>query len=151
MSGKAGGPNLTRRIINVGVSGTFTSIYATGPTRAWSIRESILTAAAAANTPVGFQVKIPNDGSAAGFTTIFGRPAASETNEPGDFPSFENWNRISEHGPHGEVFGSAAQTDPGGGALGAPGSGIGTQPATLLAEVCSLTAAATSIEIVEYF
>jgi len=147
----AGGPNLRRRLVNVGIAGAFTAIYATGPTRGWRIEESILTTAPAANTPQGFEVKIPNDGSASGFTTIFGRPAASEANEPGDFPAFENWNRISEHGPYGEAFGSPAQSDPGGGALGAPGAGIGNQAATLLAQVCSLTATATTIEIVEYF
>ncbi len=143
MAAKNGGPNLVRRIIDVGVAGAFTPIYATGPTRGWRIWESVLTAEAAANTPQGFQVQIPNDGTSAGFTTIFGRSAASVTNEPGDFPSFENWNRIAEHGPVGEVFAGPGNAT--------PGLGIGATTPTHLANVCSLTATATSIEIVEYF
>ena len=147
MAGKAGGPNLTRRLIDVGVNGAATAIYATGPVRAWSMRESIITKEAAANTPQGFQVQIPNDGSVPGFQTIFQRDAPIQNSVApvgyeGVFPTFDNWNHISEHGPVGEVFGGAG---------GVSGSGIGTTTATLLAMVQSATATATTIELVEYF
>lgn len=148
------GPNLTRRLIDIGVAGAPTEILATGPTRAWKICESIRTSANVANTSQGFLVQIPNDGTDTsgveyngvpliGFNTVFGRPAASITDEPGEFPEFENWNRISEHGPYGEVFGGAGNPDAA--SIGGP------TVATLLALVSSLTATATTIEIVEYF
>ena len=145
MAGKAGGPNLTRRIIDIPANNAnpaLIPIYATGPSRAWRLWESILTSAAAANTPQGFNIKIPNDGTVAGFGVTFGRPAASVTNEPGEFPSFENWNRVAEHGPVGEVFAGAGNSQ---------AAGIGVTTATLICMIGSLTATGTSVEIVEYF
>lgn len=134
MAQKNGGPNLTRRLIAVGASGAFTPILATGPTRAWHIQESQYTNAGAANASQGLLFQIPNDGTASGFQTTFARGPA--------YPEFENFNKCSQHGPHGEVFGGAG---------GPAGAGIGTTPATLLVNVSSLTATPTYIEIVEYF
>jgi len=146
MASKAGGPNLVRRIIDIpaaNAAAPFINITATGPARGWRIEESILSAEDVALSAEGFRVKIPNDGSAAGFTTVFGRPAYSSANEPGTFPFFENWNHISEHGPFGEVFAGPGNAT--------PGSGIGATNATVLCQIGSLTNTATSIEIVEYF
>ena len=146
MPGTQGGPNLIRRIIDIPAAndaGGFKKITALGPCRGWRIWESILKADGTATAGAeGFKVKIPNDGSAAGFQAVFGRPAYVSASEPGEFPSFENWNRIAEHGPTGEVFAGAG---------GVSGSGIGTTQPTLLLEIASLTNTATSIEMVEYY
>ena len=146
MAGKAGGPNLTRRLIDIGALGAPTNILATGPTRGWVIRESIITAEGAANVPQGFQIKIPNDGTVPGFQTWFQRDAPIQNSMApvgySDFPFFENWNHISEHGPYGEVFGGAGNAQP---------SSIGATLATLLALIQSATEAPTTIEIVEFF
>lgn len=139
MPGTNGGPNMTRRIIDIGVSGSPTNIVATGPCRGWIISESLITSAGVANTRQGWITRIPNDGTANGFTTKFTRAAASASDP---VPFFENINRISEVGPNGEVF-----AGPG----GAMGAGGGTTSATKLCDAQSLTATATSIEIVEYF
>lgn len=136
-----GGPNLIRRLIAVGAAGAPTAITATGPTRGWRIIESPVTTANAAQATQGFEVQIPNDNSANGFTTWFARPAIV-AGVPYNDNYFENWNQISEHGPYGEAF-----AGPG----GAVGAGAGTTTATLLCNVQSLTATATTIEIVEYF
>lgn len=146
MPAKNGGPNLTRRLIDInGDAGAFITVYATGPVRAWRVQESIIKLAdGSAVTPQGFVIQIPNDGTAApGFNTSFARPAASEANEPGEFPYFENWNHISEHGPVGEVFANVGNPT--------AGSGIGATNAIALFNIRSLTATATTIEIVEYF
>ncbi|MGA8727379.1 MAG: hypothetical protein WB608_01405 [Terracidiphilus sp.] len=146
MPAKNGGPNLTRRLIDInGDAGALISIIATGPCRGWRITESIIKLSdGSAVTPQGFTIQIPNDGTAApGFNTTFARPAASEANEPGEFPYFENWNHISEHGPVGEVFANVGNAN--------PGSGIGATAAIELCRIRSLTATATTIEIVEYF
>lgn len=141
---KAGGPNLIRRIIDIPAANAAPLVVtALGPCRGWRIWESILTAAGVATAGAeGFVVKIPNDGTAAGFQVAFGRPAYVSASEPGEFPSFENWNRISEHGAHGEVFAGAG---------GVSGSGIGTTAATPLFTISSLTNTGTSIELVEYY
>jgi hypothetical protein len=140
-----GGPNTNIRLIDInGDAGAFVSILATGPTRGWRIIESILSAEAAASTPQGFTILIPNDGSAApGFNTLFARPAANVADEPGEFPFFENWNRISAHGPDGDVFAGPGNAS--------PGLGITATTPTVLCKIRSLTATVTTIEIVEYF
>lgn len=138
------GPNLIRRLIAVPANndaGGPVSILATGPTRGFRIRESAVTIANAAQASQGFEVKIPNDGSAAGFTTWFARPAFSASIAPSE-QEFSNYNDASQHGAHGEVFGGAGNPD---------AASIGATTATLLAKVQSLTATATTIEIVEYF
>ena len=137
-----GGPNLIRRVIAVGAQGAPVSIYATGPTRGWRIIESPGTVAGAAQASQGFQVQIPNDNSANGFSQWFSRPVWSANVAPQD-QYFDNFNIASEHGPHGEVFGSPGNAT--------PGSGITPTTATLLANVQSFTGTATTIEIVEYF
>lgn len=146
MPAKNGGPNLTRRIIDIpGDAAAWLAVYATGPTRGWRFQESIIKSdGVTALSAEGFQIRIPNDGTAApGFNQVFQRPAYSTANEPGEFPFFENWNHIAEHGPIGEVFGGPGNAN--------AGSGIGATTATLLFYVKSLTATATSIELVEYF
>ncbi|MGP8225504.1 MAG: hypothetical protein ACLQGT_05050 [Terracidiphilus sp.] len=146
MPGTNGGPNLTRRLIDInGDAGAYVTINATGPTRAWRIQESIVKGAdGSAVTPQGFTVLIPNDGTAApGFNQVFARPAALIADEPGEFPYFENWNHVAEHGPVGEVMGGPGNAN--------SGSGIGATTATPLCKVRSLTATPTTIEIVEYF
>ena len=142
MAGANGGPNLTRRLIAVGASGAPTTILATGPCRGWRIQESVVTTGNANQAQQGFEAQIPNDGTANGFTTWFARPLnAVAAFSPND-NFFENWNQISEHGAEGEAFAGAG---------GASGAGIGTTAATPLCKVQSLTATATTIEIVEYF
>ena len=144
----AGGPNLRRRLIDIGANGNPTTIYATGPVRGWTLMESIITKEGVANVPQGYEVKIPNDGSGVGFQTWFARWAATQDAAnplgfSGDFPVFENWNHIAEHGPVGEVFGGPGSA--------VPGLGIGATTATVLAIVQSATATPTTIEFVEYF
>jgi|SRR5882724_6749871 len=137
----AGGFNGRVRLIDLPAGGGFSPVSATGPVRGWECRESVLTSTGAANTPQGFKVQIPNDGSVAGFATTFARPAPSVTNEPGEFPIWRERNLISEHAMVGEVIGG-----PG----GAAGAGIGTLPATVLCNLASLTATATTIEFWEF-
>jgi hypothetical protein len=131
---KAGGPNTTIRLIDIGANGAGTKVYATGPTRGWRVFESVITAGGANNAPQGFQIKIPNDNSASGFTTWFARAA--------DVP-FDQRNFISEHAAYGEVFAGPGNAT--------PGLGIGATAATLLCIIQSATATATTIEIVEEF
>lgn len=140
---KNGGPNLVRRLILVAANNAAapTAVTATGPCRGWRIIESPVTTVNGAQATQGFEVQIPNDNTAAGFTVWFARPAIV-AGVPYNDNYFENWNRISEHGPVGEAFAGI------GGALGA---GIGTTNPTLLCNVQSLTSTATTIEIVEYF
>ena len=140
---KTGGPNLTRRLIAVGVNGAPTAIFATGFTRGWRIIESPGTLAGGAQTSQGFQVQIPNDNGANGFAQWFTRPAVNAAVSPLEV-YFENWNRIAAHGPYGEAFAGPGNATPGLG-IAAP-----TSP-TLLANVQSLTATATVIEIEEFF
>ena len=140
--GQNGGPNLIRRLIAVGATGAPTAIYATGPTKGWWMIESPGTLAGDAQTSEGFQVQIPNDDSAAGFSQWFTRPAVNAAVSPLEV-YFDNWNHIGAHGPYGEVF--AGPGNP------TAGSGIGATTATLLCNVQSLTGTATVIEIVEYF
>lgn len=138
-----GGPNLIRRLIAVAANNAAapTKVFATGPCRGWRIIESPVNTSNSTQATQGYEVQIPNDNSANGFTTWFARPAiVSGVAYPDNY--FENWNRISEHGPTGEAFAGI------GGALGA---GIGTTNPTLLCNVQSLTSTATTIEIVEYF
>jgi hypothetical protein len=140
-----GGPNLTRRIIDLPANNAnpkFIPIYATGPCKGWRVRESICSSVAAALASQGYQIKIPNDNSAAGFTTVFQRPVYSANIAPEDL-GFENWNQISAHGPYGDAFANAANPT--------PGFGLGATTATILCYACSLTGTATSVEIVEYF
>lgn len=143
MPAKNGGPNLTRRLIAVGINGAPTQILATGPCRGWRIQESTVTAANGAQASQGIQVQIPNDGSAAGFATWFDRPPNTVAAFSPNDNFFENWNQISEHGDQGEVFAGPGNAT--------PGSGIPATAATVLANVQSKTATATTIEIVEYF
>lgn len=135
MAGKAGGPNTTIRLIDIGANGAPTIVLATGPTRGFRVSESVITKATQeANTPQGFQIKIPNDGSAAGFGYWFARAA--------DVP-FDQRNFISEHAAYGEVFAGPGNAT--------PGLGIGATTATVLCILQSATANATTIEIVEEF
>ena len=142
MAPKNAGPNTNVRLIAV-AAGAVVPIYATGPTRAWRMIESPGTGASqTAQTSYGFQVQIPNDGTVAGFTEWFTRPAVDAAVSPCEV-YFDNWNHVSEHGPHGEVFGGPGNST--------AGSGIGATAATLLCNVQSLTNNATVVEIVEYF
>jgi hypothetical protein len=126
------GFNGTIRLIPI-AAGAWTPILTTkASVRAIILQESITTAAGAANTSVGFEVKVANDGTASpGFNTIFSRPAASLTQAPGNFPQFLYYNQISEHGPDGEVI--------------APYDG-----ATAILLVQPLTNAATVLEVWEF-
>jgi len=133
MAGNAGGPNTTIRLIDIPANGNLKTIVATGPTRAFKVSESVITAEGANNNPQGFQYKVPNDGSAAGFTTLFARAATGD---------FDQRNFIAEHGPYGEVFAGAGNSQ---------AAGIGATAATPLIKIQSATATATTIEITEYF
>ena len=134
MAIKTGGPNTVVRLIDIGAKGVPTIVLATGPTRGFSIDESVITAEGANNVPQGFQVKIPNDGTANGFSYWFARPADV---------TFHQRNFISEHAAHGEVFAGPGNAT--------PGLGIGATDPTVLCILQSATAAGTTVEIVEYF
>lgn len=145
MAAKNGGPNTVVRLIVAPANndaGGPAKITASGPTRGWRIYESPVTTANAAQASQGFEVQIPNDGSANGFTTWFARPANGAGLPPTE-NEFSNYNDASQHGAHGEVFGTAANAT--------PGVGVPASSATHLANVQSLTATPTTIEIVEYF
>jgi hypothetical protein len=146
MPGKAGGPNLRHRLIDInGSAGVYISVPATGPTRGWRVQESIIKKSdGSAVTPQGFTIQVPNDSTdlTTGFTETFARPAAAVATEPGDVPFFENFNWATEHGANGDVFGGAGNSNP---------SSIGATTATVLFKIRSLTATATTIELTEYF
>lgn len=99
------------------------------------VRESMVNAAGAMLQPQGFQAQIGNDGSALGFTTVFLRPAYNLNNAPGEFPEFRFFNRLSEHGVHGEVI--ATYQPPFGGV-------------PYYMQLQPLTGVTTSVEIWEY-
>jgi hypothetical protein len=120
------GFNGTVRLIALPASTWTPILLSKASARALVLRESITTAAGATNTPVGFLIRCAND-----FTTIFSRPAASLVQDPGDFPSFQYFNIISQLGQSGEVIG---QYD----------------GATPILQVQPLTAAATVLEVWEY-
>jgi hypothetical protein len=125
------GFNGTVRLIALPASTWTPILLSKASARALVLRESITTAAGATNTPVGFLIRCANDATANGFTTIFSRPAASLVQDPGDFPSFQYFNIISQLGQSGEVIG---QYD----------------GATPILQVQPLTAAATVLEVWEY-
>ena len=147
MPGKAGGPNLRHRLIDInGSAGALISVLATGPTKGWSVKESIIKKSdGTAVVPQGFTIRVPNDSTdlTTGFTEVFARPAAIPATEPDGFPVFENFQWAADHGNNGTGFAGAGNPD--------TASLAGPTAATVLFIARSLTATATTLELTEYF
>ena len=146
MPGKAGGPNLRHRLIDInGDAGAIISVLATGPTKGWSVKESIIKKSdGSAVVPQGFTIQVPNDSTdlTTGFTETFAVPQALPAVNP-RFPYFENFQWAADHGNNGTGFAGAGNPD--------TASLAGPTTATVLFKVRSLTATATTIELTEYF
>jgi hypothetical protein len=128
--------NGTRVILDInGNAGAVTPIYATGPVTKLVIRESVLTSTGANNGPQGLQYQLP------GSTQWIAIPAASTTNDPGDFPkiSIPDSEDYGFHAHERYVIG-----------MGPDSPGAGVPPSvngTLLLNIKSLTGTATSIQV----
>lgn len=137
------GFNGTRQIIDIPADGVvFLPIAATGPVRYIKVKESLLTAEGAANDPQGFTYKIPNDGSANGFTTAF--PVAAPAGSAGgdQQATLELGDPLSLASKYGSPIGNGEDD---------LGAGAGTRAATVLFKARSATATATSIEVSQYY
>lgn len=131
--------NGTRQLIAVNASsGAYVNIVATGPVRRFIVKESLLTAGGAAQTPQGFTYTLPNQ------ATVFQVPTPSTTNEPGTFPKLEIPDPEDQtfHAAFGYVLGNAADT---------PGAGTAPTSATVLASVRSATTTATTLEVTQIY
>jgi len=130
-----------RRIIDLNANGGgLTTIYATWVIRRMEIRESLFTAAGAANVPQGLSYYIADDGTANGFTTQFATvpPTASES---GAIPNeIVIGSEFSAHGREGIPIGAGPQ----------PIVGGDTTLGTKMCQLQSFTATPTSVEVLEY-
>lgn len=135
-----GGFNGTQQIIDLPAStAAFIAILATGPVRKLEVEESPLTSAGAANTLVGLiEYKIPNDGSAGGFTTVFEAIGANDETSEGQIvpAAFELSDSAGFHGPLGSILGNGSSFL----------IGVGATPATTLCMIRS-GGAATSVRV----
>lgn len=126
-----------------GDGGAFVAVLAKSPLRRLVVRESTVTAEGAANTLQGLiQYRIPNDGTAAGFTTVFQEAGANDTTSQGEVKAaqIELGSPNSAVGPWGELIGNGPNVI----------CGIGPTPATHLIDLRSGTATGTTVEITEY-
>jgi hypothetical protein len=132
------------RIVDIGASGSPTTILATVPCRRWIIRESLVKAdGSSANTPQGFKIQAADNHGGTAYGPVEERAAASTTNEPGTFPeySFPDVNDTSFHETHGAIVANG------------PGIviGVGATAALPLCKVSSLTGTATSVSVTEIY
>lgn len=121
------GFNGTVRLLAVPGAAFVNVVLSTAGVRRVVLKESPVTAVGAANTSVGFLVKVPNDG-AGGFVTEFGRPPISA--DGGDWPEF-SYGSPFDFGDKGVIIG--------------PYDG-----ATALLQVASMSGAATVLEVWEF-
>jgi len=132
------GFNGTQQILDIPANtGAFLAVLATGPVRRLTIEESPRTAEGAENALVGeIDYQIPNDGSGAGFTTVFQAIGANDETAQGQVTpaAFLLGDRPGDHGPLGSLLGNGPSFL----------VGIGTTPATTLCKVRS-AGAATSV------
>src|SRR5271166_3338054 len=132
--------NGTHQIIDVPAAGTPISsglldILATGPLLRFTIRESLLTAEGAPNTPQGLNYTL--NGSA----RVFQLPAPSVTQDPGEFPEIQ----VPEKGSMGFHVGYGC---PIGHGPDSPGAGQPDIPATVLISISSATTSnTTAVEV----
>ena len=140
---------LPPRVVDIGASGSPTTILATVYCRRWKVRESLVKAdGTTANTPQGFSVQVCDNSvtptKAAGtFGPLVRRAAGSTTNEPGDFPEYNypEPDDASFHGPLGSIVARGPDVL----------LGVGPVAAQALGKFASLTATATSLEVIEEF
>jgi hypothetical protein len=133
------GFNGTRQIMDIPAGGTL-AVLATGPLRYLQVTESTRTSTGVANAPAGLNYTIPNDGSPAGFTTLF--PVNPPSNGASDTPTkIELGDPMALHGPHGTMIGNGPGMLP----------GIGPTLATTLCKVSPATAAGTSVLVEQYY
>jgi hypothetical protein len=128
--------NGSKQIIDINNNvGALTPIYATGPVTRFVVRESLVTAEGETNAPQGLLYTLP------GNAQTFAIPAASTTNDPGDFPAIEIPDR-EDSGYHAHerfVIGMGPDS---------PGAGVAPSVnGTLLCSVKSLTGTATSVQV----
>jgi hypothetical protein len=134
-----------KRIIDInGSGGAFISILATSTVRRLVVDESQITSAGAVNVPQGvIDYKLPNDGTANGFTTIFRAGAASEGIIGAEDLPIVLGSPIGQHEMAGEVIGQLGQP-----IVGIPSANIAA--ATTMIQVRSATATGTSVVVTEY-
>jgi len=140
---------LAPRVIDIGVAGSPTTILATVYCRRWKVRESLVKAdGTTANTPQGFSVQPADNSSNANKSSpTYGPPvyraAASTTNEPGNFPEYNypESDDASFHGPLGSPVAKGPDVL----------LGVGVTVAQPLGKFASLTATATTLEVIEEF
>ena len=136
-----------KRIIDIhGSGGAFVSILATSTVRRLVVDESQITSAGAANAPQGaIDYKLPNDGTANGFTTVFRATAADEGIIGAEGLPIVLGNPIGQHEMAGEVIGQLAQP-----IVGLPAAQQAAAAATTMIQVRSATATGTSVVVTEY-
>ena len=136
-----------KRIIDInGSGGAFVSILATSTVRRLVVDESQITSAGAANVPQGvIDYKLPNDGTANGFTTVFRATAADEGIIGAEGLPIVLGNPIGQHEMAGEVIGQLAQP-----IVGLPAAQQAAAAATTMIQVRSGTATGTSLVVTEY-
>jgi|SRR5579859_2896340 len=134
-----------QRIVDIPANGgAFLPILAQSPCRRVVIEESPISSAGVTNPLQGnLKYRLPNDGTANGFTTVFevyGAVDAAVSTASQVIPArIELGNPIAQHEAFGELLGNG------------PGyvAGIGTTPATTLIQIKS-GGSATSVVVTEY-
>lgn len=139
------GFNGDRTILDIAGDAGVTQLLAVGPVRFVEAIESTLTFAGDANTLQGFEYQLPVKRNPDG-TMVFGPWI------PVDLPSAEDGDSVNtimeigdpqaKRGPFGILLGNGPDT---------PGAGQPTSPATVLANLRSATATATSVIATQYF
>jgi hypothetical protein len=126
------GFNGTQQIVDIPAStAAFIAILATGPCRKIRVWESPLTAGGNTNTLIGLlEYQIPNDGTAAGFTTIFEAIGANDITTEGQITVAEInlGDDPGAIGSHGSMLGNGPNT---------LGQGLPATPATTLLKIRS--------------
>jgi hypothetical protein len=134
-------------IVDIGTdTAAFTAILAKSTVRRLVIEESTLTSTGSANTLQGLiQYKIPNDGTADGFTTLFQAVGANdETSEGQIVPAkIELGNKVGQIAAFGEVIGQLGQPIVG-------NNPPGLTAATTMIQLRSGTGTGTSVMVTEY-
>ena len=127
-----------------GSGGAFVSVLAKSTVRRLIIKESQITSAGAANVPQGaIDYQVPNDDTAAGFTTIFRAVQGDNLEAPGAV-SIELGSRVGQRGAYGEIIGQLAQP-----IVGMPATQQAAQAATTMIKLRSGTATGTSVLVTE--
>jgi len=136
-----------RRIIDInGSGGDFVSILATSTVRRLVVDESQVTSAGVANVPQGvIDYKLPNDGTANGFTTVFRSTEGDEGIIGSSSLPIVLGNPVAQHEFQGETIGQLAQP-----IVGLPAAQQAAASSTTMIQLRSGTATGTSVVVTEY-